>query len=108
MTVEEYFEYDQDTIPFKECSTRDAEEYDYNGEEPPYSKYEMIAFAKGYYEKQLALCDVVKSLPSKEEKQFEKINSFNRLKKDIPELDQVMYCTGFVTGVKWLEKQITK
>lgn len=66
MTVEEYFEYDQDTISFKECSTRDAEEYDNNGEELPYSKYEMIAFAKGYYKKQLALCDVVKSFTTEE------------------------------------------
>lgn len=52
--------------------------------------------------------DVVKSFPTEEEKQFEKINSFNRLKKEAPELDQVMYCTGFVSGVKWFEKEITK
>tara|TARA_R110002050_G_scaffold274521_1_gene418972 strand:+ start:265 stop:747 length:483 start_codon:yes stop_codon:yes gene_type:complete len=105
MTAKEYFEYDQDTIPFKECSTRDAEEYDYNGEEPPYSKYEMIAFSEGYYKKKLALCSVsisdsldmkIKTLEHVDELVDQKMVCF----KNIPELqkerEQKALLIGFV------------
>ena len=58
MTAKEYFEYDQDKIPFKDCSTKDCETYDYDGEEPAYSKSEMIAFADSYHKKHLDLYGV--------------------------------------------------
>ena len=55
MTAKEYFEYDQDKIPFKDSSTKDCETYNYDSEEPAYSKCEMIAFADSYHKKQLDL-----------------------------------------------------
>lgn len=56
----------------------------------------------------LRLHFIVKSLPTKKEVDVMKINSFNLLKKEVPELDQVIYCSGYMNGVKWLEKKITK
>lgn len=58
MTAKEYLEYDQNEIPFIECSLKNSTQYDYDGEDPPYSKYEMADFAESYHKKQLALYDV--------------------------------------------------
>ena len=51
MTVEEFFKYDQETISYKECSTKDCKEpYYENSDELLYDKKQMMAFAEAYHQ----------------------------------------------------------
>lgn len=52
MTAEEFYKYDQETIPAKDCCLEGVDRY--RKYDIAYSKAELIAFAEAYHKKQLS------------------------------------------------------